>query len=895
VRIHRRRLFQLAAVAAVAVPIMISVGAATASVRMVRVGSTPPLMHSTRIVSSLSALRRLRLTIALQPQSPAALQAFATSVSTPGSPEYRNYLTVHQFARRFGATRAAIAAVEKALRAQGLRVGTPTANNLTIPVTGTATQVEKTFSVTESRAFLGGRSVYFNEQAPVLPASVAGYVQGVIGLDDLAPPQPAGLEQATGAHPSPAAKRLHARIAHSTPHVLTGGPQPCAAATSIGQNSPAGEGVGYTADELAGAYQFSGLYQAGDLGAGQTVGVIEFGGFNASDVGQYTGCYAIAPTINQVNVDGGPGPFNPGTDSDSESALDIETVAGLAPKATIDVYQAPDTAVSQVDVLNAAASQNVAKVISDSTGACEAVTPNSVVQAEGSALAEMAAQGQSFFDSSGDSGSEQCSQVGIGQPGWSTALAVLDPASQPDATGVGGTSLFKVVNGADVPDTDGSLPSESVWNDGTNAECKCGGVSASSGGGSGGGISRNFAMPTYQSGAASSLGVFGPDSAGAGFCGQSQCREVPDVAADADELTGYVTFTDGQWGISGGTSAAAPLWASFMALTDADPACRGLPVGFANPALYSIAGSAYAANFNDISSQASPVSGVTNNDTLDQWGAIGANNENPSSLYPTTTGYDMATGLGSMIAPTLAASLCGLTAPVYTVTVTSPGPQASITGVAVSLQVAGSDSGGAGAPLTYAATGLPAGLSMSSSGLISGTPTTDGSFTVTVTAGDRYTNAGSTQFTWAVVTPQPPSTSTPTTGGLKGAKPKLSVTLSAGAFSPPLQSIRISLPAGLSFSSKVKKLEQGIVVRSGSTEIKFTVKGRGRSVTLTLKTPITSATLTAGSPAITISSSEAKKIRKHKVKRLIVNIAATSTSNKTTTLSIEWKGVSTPS
>ncbi|MGP0052545.1 MAG: protease pro-enzyme activation domain-containing protein [Solirubrobacteraceae bacterium] len=845
-------------------------------------------MHSTRIVGSLPASQRLRLTIALQPQSPAGLQSFATAVSTPGSPEYHNYLTVRQFAQRFGAKPEAIAAVEKALRAEGLRVGAPTANELTIPVTGTTAQVERTFSVTESRAFLGRRSVYFNEHAPVLPASVAGYVQGVVGLDDLAVPQPAGLEY-QAAHATPAERRFHARLSHSAPHVLTGGPQPCAAATSEGASSQSG--VGYTADELAAAYQFSGLYQAGDQGAGQTVGVIEFGGFNTSDVGQYTGCFSIAPTINQVNVDGGPGPFNPATDSDGESALDIETVAGLAPKATIDVYQAPDTAVSQVDMLNAAASQNVAKVISDSNGLCEAVTANSIVQAEGSALAEMAAQGQSFFDSSGDSGSEQCSQVGASHSGWSAALAVLDPASQPDATGVGGTTLFKTVNGQPAPDTDGSLPTESVWNDGTNTECQCGGEQApgSNGGGGGGGLSKNFAMPSYQSGAASSLGVFGPDSGGTSFCGQPMCREVPDVSADASALTGYVTFSDGQWGISGGTSAAAPLWASFAALTNADPACRGLPLGFANPALYQIAGSAYAANFHDISSQVSPFSGVTNNDTLDQWDATGANNENPTNLYPTTVGYDMATGLGSMIAPTLAASLCGLTAPVYTVTVTSPGPQLSITGVPVSLQVAGSDSGGAGAPLTYAATGLPAGLSMSSSGLISGSPTTDGSSTVTVTAGDRYTNGGSTQFTWSVVTPQPPSTSTPTTGGLKVAKPELSITLSAGAFSPPLQSIRISLPAGLSFSSKVKKLKKGIVVKSGGTRIKYTIKAHGRTATLVLQTPITGATLTVGSPAIIVSTSEQKKIRKHKIKRLIVNIAATNTSGATTPLTIEWK------
>ncbi len=156
-----------------------------------------------------------------------------------------------------------------------------------------------------------------------------------------------------------------------------------------------------------------------------------------------------------------------------------------------------------------------------------------------------------------------------------------------------------------------------------------------------------------------------------------------------------------------------------------------MSLGFANPALYQIAGSAYRSNFFDVS-KASQVTGLANNDVFR------ANN----GVYPTTAGYDMTTGLGSPNAAALGTSLCSVRAPVYTVTVTSPGNQSTFVGTPVSLAVHGADSGGAA--LGYSATGLPAGLSINAStGVISGTPTTPQTTTVTVSAGDQFTNAGS--------------------------------------------------------------------------------------------------------------------------------------------------------
>jgi len=84
-----------------------------------------------------------------------------------------------------------------------------------------------------------------------------------------------------------------------------------------------------------------------------------------------------------------------------------------------------------------------------------------------------------------------------------------------------------------------------------------------------------------------------------------------------------------------------------------------------------------------------------------------------------------------------------------TVTVTNPGNQSTALGTAVSLQIQATDSA-SGQTLTYSATGLPAGLSISSSGLITGTPTAAGTSTVTVTAKDTTGASGSATFTWTV-------------------------------------------------------------------------------------------------------------------------------------------------
>ena len=871
--LKRRATYVLSAFLAVGVLAGAALAAAGGSTPRgrVRVGSTTPLPAGARITGTTAPSTSLRLTIALEPQDASALSNYATGVSTPGSALFRHYLTVPQFADRFGATDAHIAAVESALRAARLKVGTVTANKLTIPVTGTAAQIESAFSVSLAQVKLAsGRVAYANEQAPALPATISKYVQGVIGLNDLTVDEPQGL---TVGH--------HVRLASSTraPRAIGNGPAPCSSATTTGQDFSA-----YTADEIAGAYGFSDYYAAGDEGAGQTVAVFEEEPYQTPDISSYQTCYSTSASISNIDVDGGPGDF---ITDDTEAALDIEQIIGLAPEANILVYQGPPSEIvpaSPADILTAMVSQDRAKVLSSSWGACEAQTDSAVISSENTTLQEAAAQGQSFFISSGDSGSTDCYQTTRGTEGQDTSLSVIDPGGQRFATAVGGTAMGEVVNVDGTPfwelPTDGSYPGEFVWNDGIPDGSVGDQASAS-----GGGVSSLWQMPSYQTTAAKSLGVISSDSSQS--CGGQFCRQVPDVSADADPNSGYVVFAQARFGVVGGTSAAAPLWAAFTALANASSACRGLTVGFENPALYQLAGSAFAANFHDVTAaDASPFTGEAGNDAFDAAGL--PNSDNPHNLYPLANGYDMATGLGSPIGNVLGPSLCSVRAPVFTVSVSNPGAQTSTAGKPVGLPIHATDSGGA--TLTYAAAGLPTGLTIdAANGIISGTPTAPGTFTVTVSAADQFTNSGRTTFTWTVVKPVvkagAPAISKLSFGNVGKGRAKVSFALAQGSSAPAIRSFTITLPKGLSFARKAKTLSKHISLKGA----RFTLKLSGGALTITLNNPSSKVTFSIGPPATKVSTSLRHRVRGHKVKSLSLAVKVVDAGGNATKLSAKHK------
>lgn len=746
---------------------------------------------------------QLHVTVTLAPRDPGALAAYVTAISTPGSPDFRRYLTPAQFRARFGATSTEIGDVREALRARGLAPGPASRGGLSIPVTATATQLEHAFVTSLRRlTFSGRRTAIAATAAPALPASAAGAVQSIVGLDGAPGPAPLLVR--------PAGRLRRAPLLAA--HVVTGGPQPCPAAIAAAPGAGA-----YTADQIATAYGFSGLYAAGDLGAGITVAVYELEPNAVSDITAYQTCYGIHDAISYVPVDGGAGN---GVGS-GEAALDIENLIGLAPDANVIVYQGPNSnsgnpGAGPYDTFSDIINQDTAQVVSVSWGECEADLGHSDQRAESTLFEQAAVQGQTIVAASGDSGSEDCFD---GSNSTQTQLAVDDPSSQPLVTGVGGTTLSQI----------GPRPVESVWK-------TIGGGSQPGAGG--GGVSSFWAMPAPQLDAPSFLNIRRPYAAGSA-CGNTSawCREVPDVAIDADPNTGYLVDWNvdataarqpSGWQGIGGTSGGAPVWAALLTLTDADTACAGVRLGDANPALYAAAGGAYAQDFNDIT--------AGNNDLT------GTNN----GQYSAAPGYDAATGLGTPNGAALAASLCAETL----VTTSNPGPQASALHSSAYLQL--SAGGGAGETVHFHVSGLPPGMKLDLGGVIDGTARLAGTYDVSVQAYDARSSGAPTTFQWTVG--GAPQIANPVRVQ-RGSGTTLAFDVRTGLLAPPIAALQVTVPKSFSL-----RLRRGVTVTAIGAAVpeRLTVALTGhRTDTITLSTPLSAVHVTLGPPALTRASGRA--------------------------------------
>ncbi|HWC58245.1 MAG TPA: hypothetical protein VHC44_01025, partial [Verrucomicrobiae bacterium] len=453
-----------------------------------------------------------------------------------------------------------------------------------------------------------------------------------------------------------------------------------------------GGGGGGNAGPFEG-YDFRSAYVPDLLqdGSGQSVGLFELFGFSQQDVMDYEDDAGISYVpVQPVLVDGG-------TDDDTgytyfnddftptgylsygmETTGDIEMAISMAPGLkSVLVYIGPtpqdqpplgssstqDAATTAVinDVLNRMATDDLANQLSCSYGMDINLSTIQIFQ-------QFAAQGQSFFQASGDFGA--------------FASAIDEPADDPYVTVVGGTSLTTST-------TTGDWKSEVVWlsppsNDGLGDVTP---LQAS-----GGGISTAYAIPSWQQGISMTANQ-----------GSTTMRNVPDVALVADSITVF-WGNDSDLGFSfpfpeGGTSLATPLWAGFMALVNQQAAENGQPpIGFVNPALYAIGKSTnYLSSFHDIT--------------------VGSNtNSSSPTKYQAATGYDLCTGWGTISSNLFQALLAP---PVETLGIMSPvgftsqgrsGGPFSVTGQTYTLENVGA------APLTWSLVNTSSWLNVSSTG-----------------------------------------------------------------------------------------------------------------------------------------------------------------------------------
>jgi hypothetical protein len=703
-------------------------GAATPATTTV--GTPPALPAGATLQGAVAAGTRVDLTVALQPADPAALSAMATAVSTPGSPYYRHYLTTAEFAQQYGASQTNIQSVLSTLGGLGLNGGTVSANNLTISYTTTAAVAQSAFATPIRDTILrDGTTAYANTAAPRVPVTIAPAIQAIAGLDTLPvastnialPTRPPGSAPASGV-------RAQAAGAQAS------GPTACSAASTTASNDMA-----YVPAQLASTYGLTGLYGLGSLGAGQTVGLFELSEYTSSDIAAYQTCFGTSASVTNEIVSP-PNTFN----GDVEDVLDVETVIGLAPKANITVYEGFNSNSGILSTYTRIATDNTAKIVSTSWDSCEPDITSGIAGSEATEFQNMAMQGQTVFAASGDQGSEACDADNPPNP----QLAVDDPASQPYVTGVGGTTLS----------SPGTPPSESVWNNSSGA--------------TGGGLSIYWAKPGWQAGTGVSNGFSNGE------------REVPDVSASGDPNRGYIIYytdTGGGTGFSGwqaigGTSAATPLWAALIALTN--ETC-GAPVGFLNTKLYPAAGTG---SFNDITSGNNDYTGTQGGD------------------YPATAGYDLSTGLGTPFASNggnggLFAQLCPAS-PAFTAD--SP-PETANTTSAYSYTFIAT---GRPAPTFSVSSGsLPPGLSLNgTTGVLSGTPTAGGVYTFQVTASGSGSPATSPTLT--ITVDQPPTFTADSPPGTAATNVAYSYQFAASGYPAPTFSVATgSVPTGTTLSS----------------------------------------------------------------------------------------------
>lgn len=512
-----------------------------ASERQVLTGHIPTGTARLEPTAALPASRRLNLAIGLPLRNQDDLRQLLADLYDPASPQYHQYLSTEEFTSRFGPSKQDYEAVADFAQAHGLMVISRHANRMLLDVSGSVGEIEAALHL-KLHLYAhpdGDRSFFAADREPSLDLAVP--VLHISGLDDYVLPRPASL--------------------HRLPRPLDVEPQ-----------TGSGPGGAYR------GFDFRAAYAPGVTlnGAGQYVGLLQFDGYNASDIYAYAAGAGLATNVPLQNVllDGSTGAA--GTNND-EVALDIEMALSMAPGlAGIIVYEGT----SGDDILNRMAVDNVAKQLSASW-----TYPNDAATTQ--IFQEFQAQGQAYFNASGDSGAY--------------ATSVPTPSDNPWVISVGGTTLSTLgpVQG---------YVSETTWSWFTTGT----GNAASSGG-----ISPRWTIPTWQQGIDMSTNH-----------GSSTMRNLPDVSMVSDNV--FVIANNGQSLNVGGDSVATPLWAGFLALVNQQAAANGQPpVGFINPAIYALAQTTNYANcFHDIR---------TGNNT---------NTISPTRFYA-TNGYDLCTGLGT--------------------------------------------------------------------------------------------------------------------------------------------------------------------------------------------------------------------------------------------------------
>jgi kumamolisin len=450
-----------------------------------------------------------------------------------------------------------------------------------------------------------GRTFYAPAPPPKVPTDFAKTIAAITGLDNysLHPKHALNITYPSYQHRSLAAE--HSQLANAAAQLLLRSQASCKAycsqsgrtkgeASQVSRNgaldcSPGDQTL--TLGDVAGAYGYNQLWQRGVLGENMTINLVEIDGSYKDDIQNYLNCIHFKGHLSFVDVDGHP------SDVQGESTLDIQMVAGLAPAASIVVYQtdgnANDDPWTQVNdelqqIINADTNNaNAGSVVSISLGIDEGDISSDDVRALDSSLQQLTqVEHMTVFVASGDCAAFADETF--------LDLSVSFPASDPWSVAVGGTKLS--VNDQH------QRTGEVAWSEFPNI------FHCHNSWGSGGGNSSMFRRPDWQN----ANGVNNKDS--------KNVRQVPDISAVADNLAVYF---QGAWEAVGGTSAAAPIWAAGQALVNEDTIQHLGTFGYSPRLYYAVANKSAGAN---------AYFDVTRGNNL---------------YYHATPGWDYPTGLGT--------------------------------------------------------------------------------------------------------------------------------------------------------------------------------------------------------------------------------------------------------
>ena len=564
----------------------------------------------------------------------AALDALTVAQQNPASPQYHQWLTPDQFAAQFGLADSDLTAVTAWLQRQGFTGAVISRSRDRVSFTGSAAQFASAFG-SPIHYFSKNGEKHFGPSAEVsVPAAIA--------------PTVLGLEHVTDLRAKPFMKKV---------------------ATPALTSSQSGSHY-MTPKDVATIYDVNAAYNAGYTGVNQQIAVIGQSAVVATDITNFQTAAGVPVRAPQMVLVPNSGASTVYEGDEAESDLDLEYSSAMGKSATVFFVYTGSSANADVSTaLEYAISNRIASILTISYGYCEGESGfTSLSQTFNNSLQQASVQGQTVIAASGDQGALSCY-------GSSGTPYVSYPASSQYVTAVGGTEFpcGDVLNAATAAcptitssqfwqpattstgDVIGSAISyipEMAWNDNSTSN----GLSAG-----GGGVSLYFPKPTWQTGVA---GI-----------PTSSFRLVPDISLDSSEVNApYLycssdasatsggscsngTFRNttgtGYFTAAGGTSFAAPIFAGLLSIIEQKLNTNGL--GLLGPTLYSLASNSttYASAFHDITSgttactlnSAYPIS-FNSNGTVSQYGQTCTTVD--AASFPTGTGYDEATGLGSI-------------------------------------------------------------------------------------------------------------------------------------------------------------------------------------------------------------------------------------------------------